>query len=311
MAEFATALHDWAINKPWVFWLLVTALGGLSGWGFYQAFRGLSKARLIEDTATARIRSAPQGYVELIGIGKCMSGEPIVAPLTGQRCCWFSYVVEERVQSGRNSRWRTVSKGTSDGLFLLSDGEAHCIVDPVGAEIVPGSQDRWYGNSANPDIGPKAGGPWLGIGARYRYHERRIAIGSPLYAVGWFQTDSTAPTPAEMDLAVAQRLKEWKQSYDHLLQRFDEDGDGQIDMQEWQVVRAAAKHEVGKEQKAAAPKWGLDILKKPADGRSYLLAARDQAALARYYRIRGLVGLLEFFIAGIMAVWMTGAGLAG
>jgi len=307
--QFSRSLTAEAAAHPEFYWLIALALIGLCLWGLFQCFRYLRRARLVEDTATARIRSAAQGYVELIGEAACMGGAPIVAPLTGNRCSWFAYHVEERVQSGRSSHWRTVEKGVSDGLFLLRDDEARCIVDPFGAEVVPAERNTWYGHSLKPDVGPKLGGPWLGIGANYRYHERRIPIGSPLYAVGWFMTDSGAVTPQETEVAVARRLREWKQNYAQVLQRFDADGDGEIDMAEWEVARKAARYEVRQEEKSAAPQWGLDILKQPPDRRPYLLAARSQGALARYFRLQAGLGLAEFLLGGVLAALMLQAVL--
>ena len=47
----------------------------------WRTWRHVSHIRLIEDTPTAKIRSAPQGYVELEGTGKLMDGPPIIAKL--------------------------------------------------------------------------------------------------------------------------------------------------------------------------------------------------------------------------------------
>ena len=46
------------------------------------AYATLARKRLIEDTPTSRIRSAPQGFVELAGVAGVFEGEPIIAPLT-------------------------------------------------------------------------------------------------------------------------------------------------------------------------------------------------------------------------------------
>ena len=47
------------------FWLFFSLAMLLSAAGFYFAFRYLTRARIIEDTPTARVRSAQQGYLEL------------------------------------------------------------------------------------------------------------------------------------------------------------------------------------------------------------------------------------------------------
>lgn len=59
----------------------------------------------MEDTPTSKLRSAAQGYVELSGYGALLEGAPIIAPLTGLTCTWYSHEIEERRRSGKNTHW--------------------------------------------------------------------------------------------------------------------------------------------------------------------------------------------------------------
>ena len=116
-------LNQW---KTWIvtappqdFWIWCAFLGiaaGLSGYGIFHFIR---RARLIEDTPTAKVRSAAQGYLELIGRGKYLGDKPLVAPLTGTPCTWYSYKIEREVQSGKQTRWSTVESEISSLPFLL------------------------------------------------------------------------------------------------------------------------------------------------------------------------------------------------
>src|SRR5436190_14925139 len=117
--------------EPDDFWIWPGILELSVGWCFLASFRFLRQARLIEDTPTARLRSAPQGYVELEGIARLMDGPPIICPLTSTRCLWWYYRVEEKVRSGKNESWKTIDKKTSDDFFLLEDDTGTCIVNPV------------------------------------------------------------------------------------------------------------------------------------------------------------------------------------
>src|SRR6267142_4805107 len=104
MLQFLDA--DWIRSaSPGGFWAVaggawVLALAGLIG--AYYFFRRL---QFLEDTPQSLLRSAAQGYVQLQGNGKLMPGQPIVAPLTQNRCVWWSYRIEERVtdSKGRTS----------------------------------------------------------------------------------------------------------------------------------------------------------------------------------------------------------------
>lgn len=204
---------------------------------FQAIWRNWSRARLIEDTPTARIRSAPQGYVELEGEARLLPGPPIVAPLTGRRCVWYRYRIEHEEHTydskgHSRSHWRTVDSGTSEGLFELDDTTGRCVIDPDGAEVHPDDKDVWRGHSRWPSAGPprRRGGLRFTAGD-YRYTEERLLPG-PLYAVGWFESIRTAD--GELKDATAALLRHWKQDQAGLLARFDANGDGHIDAGEWE-----------------------------------------------------------------------------
>ena len=78
------------------FWVFLGLSVGVAAAGFWYAFRNLLRARTIEDTPTAKIRSAQQGYVELTGQTKSMNGDATKAPLTGIGCCCTPYRVDDQ-----------------------------------------------------------------------------------------------------------------------------------------------------------------------------------------------------------------------
>jgi hypothetical protein len=79
----------------------------LLGPGLYYAWRCFRRARALADTDTARIRSAPQGYVELKGRAGLMDGDPIIAPLSGLPCCWYRYRIERKTSDGK---WKIIDR---------------------------------------------------------------------------------------------------------------------------------------------------------------------------------------------------------
>ena len=62
------------------FWIIASISIAAALAGFYFAFHFLRRARIIEDTPTANIHSAHQGYVEIVGTAQQMDGEPTNAP---------------------------------------------------------------------------------------------------------------------------------------------------------------------------------------------------------------------------------------
>lgn len=281
------------------FYGLVALLAGLVLFAFYAIWRNLYRARLIEDTPTARIRSAPQGYVELEGEGLLLPGMPVVAPLTGLPCLWYRYRVErERRHTDHRGRthttWETVDSGVSEAIFALEDGTGRCVIDPDGAEVVPDAKDVWYGSSRRPVAGPGSS-PGFFTAGRYRYTEERLLPGH-LYAIGWFQSVRNADGDTRAELSAL--LRAWKRDPVRLHQRFDRDGDGQIDAREWEVARAEAEREVLEARARRAAEPATHLLGRPPDGRQpFILSATPQEDLSSRYRRRALLALGGMILA--------------
>lgn len=292
------------------FWFWVAAGGVLAIIAVIFSFRWLTRARLIEDIPTSRIRSAAQGYVELEGIGELMRGEPILSPLTETLCTWYCCKVEERTGSGNKQRWRTVSSYLSEELFQLSDGTGVCVVDPEGATVIPSEKLVWYGNTASPGRAPLHTGRWSGLlgSGDYRYTEERMLPGDPLYALGWFSTEGGAHETFDTGQEVRELLAAWKRDPGTLV-AFDRNGDGQIDMAEWEEAREVAKQEVRLRQRKRAVQPGIHILRKPGDGHHYLLSARSQAQITGRYRWLAAGALATFICSGGAALWAVAVRL--
>ncbi len=291
---------------------LVLAVTGALVAAFAFIWRNWRRARLLEDTPTARIRSAPQGYVELEGEGRPLPGPPIVAPLTGTPCLWYRYRVEIEEEDGHGQaahrRWRTLASGVSDALFELDDGSGRCVIDPEGAEVVPHVSDTWYGDTPKPAAGPRRIGRLIVGSGDYRYTEARLLPGN-LYAVGWFE--SVHPGDADLRAEVAARLRAWKQDPGMLLRRFDRDGDGGIDAGEWEQARVEAEHETLVERAERGVQSATHLLRLPADGRPFILSAEPQAQLAGRFRRRALGALAATLVVALALGWVLWARFQG
>ena len=298
-----------ADTGEYYFWLLLVAVGALGSLigSLWQYKRG----RIFADTPTSRIRSASQGYVELQGQAELMPGPPIISPLTGNRCVWWQYKIEERrtttVNGKQQSRWATIRRGRSDSLFLLRDDTGECIVDPEAAKVVTTTRDRWRGSTPFP-VRDKQGG-FLSSMGRYRYTERRLNAADALYAIGQFRTDGQHHDFNEND-AVKTLLADWKRDENALLERFDVNDDGEIDLSEWVAVRKAALEQVRQQfaQRAADP--DIHVLCRPADRRPYVLSTKPGASLTRSaYWAAGLWFAVFLLLSAGVAVLLRGRGL--
>jgi E3 Ubiquitin ligase len=291
------------------FWLVVSGLAAAAVYSFWYAFKSWAKNRVIEDTPTSRLRSAAQGYVELCGRGVVPPDAQIKAPLTGLPCTWWRYKIEERRSSGRSRSWTTLQSGTSELPFVLDDGTGRCLVDPRGAEVYPGISDVWYGASEWPTVRiPNGSGLWGRlvdslVTDKFRYTEHRLQAQEELYAIGAFRSLGGVSVDSP-DAAIAELLRAWKQDQAGLLARFDIDHDGTLSQTEWDQARAAARRQILDNRAADAQPPSLNVLARPKDGRSFLLAASDGESLARRFRRRALAGIGGFVASTAALTWM-------
>jgi hypothetical protein len=300
----ADSMQAWVLNLPdgkFYFYLLLGVVAAAAG--FIYAFIYFRRARIIEDTPTSKIRSAAQGYVELAGRGEMLEGDTIVAPLTTTPCTWYRYKVE-RV-SDKHSR--VMESGTSEELFALVGETGRCVIDPDGAAVTCKTKKVWYEGSYPSRRRGVGGGSLLGrLGGRYRYTEERMHPGEDLYAIGMFMSVGGGAESFNTDAEVREVLALWKKNPKALLKHFDKNGDGELDMQEWEAVRKAAYQRVRKEQSKRSVQPPTHIMKKPKhDNRPYLLSVYPQHELVKRYKLMAAGCIAGFFVAGSAAVWMA------
>ena len=116
----------------WLFLAFGTVAGlGLSAYGVAVN----NRKRLIESIPTSAVRSLAVGLVEVSGSAQ-PERTPLRAPFSGLPCVLYSYTVEERRQSGKESRWETVAKGTSDEPFYVQDETGRVLIVPFDAQLI-------------------------------------------------------------------------------------------------------------------------------------------------------------------------------
>ena len=307
-----SVVSQWAqYSPPDDFWPIAILLIILSTIGFVLGFYYFIRMRVLQNIPTSKIRSAAQGYLELVGKGQLLEGPEIIAPLTGKICTWYSYTIQERRRSGKNNQWVTIDQGVSEGLFLIIDDTGKCVIDPDDASVVPSEANTWYGTSPRPVLGMPDRGKFMS-GGRYRYTEKRMHPGDNLYAIGFYQTVGGANSEINMNSEVIALIREWKTDSNLLLKKFDPNKDGRIDMHEWERVRKAALEEVimrHDEFKATPP---VNLLGDTNDiRRPYILSATPQDNLINSYKYYtcGLISL--FFISGSFVTWILNLRFSG
>lgn len=259
-------------------WLACTAaLTLISLWAWHGNYR---RYRLVADLPTSRAASAPQGYIELHGRGEHLAGESLVSTLTGLPCLWFRYRIEEE----SDNRRRTIDAGQSDDTFVLRDSSGSMVIDPAGAEILTSHKQSWTRNDLH-------------------YTEWLLLPQDRLYVLGEHITLGGAASQLDHKQDVIDLLTQWKNDRPTLLQRFDHNKDGQIDLEEWEHARQAASREVSANHRALRQHSGVELMRQPRDGRLYLIANTSPQTLSARYRRWSWIHLGIFFAALGATAW--------
>lgn len=261
-------------------WLVVASLIAVLALLAWQA--ALRRHRLIHDTPTSRIASAAQGMVELHGRGLPLSGLPLLAPLKQLPCLWYRYKIERR----DDQKWVVKEQGQSDASFLLDDGSGQCVVDPVGAEITTRRTDTW------------TDGDW-------RYTQSLLLRDEVLYVLGEFRSHSGADLALDLRQDMAALINEWKADMASLRQRYDRDGDSQLDLQEWEAVRQDAEEQTRAQHRALQAMPQNHHVGQPGPGLPFLISSLPAEQLGRRFRWWAYAHSAVFVaaLAGLGLVW--------
>jgi hypothetical protein len=229
----------------WPYALCAMSLTSFVAWiGNYR------RLRQIADTPASKIASAAQGYVELSGRAEQPGGLPIVSQLSGLPCVWYHYEIYEK---GSKDEWVLKIKEDSEDPFVVRDATGQCIIDPEDAEVITSHDRTWTEGSL-------------------RYTERLLLPRDMVYALGEFTTLSGNESALDLDADVGELLAEWKKNQPELLRRFDLDKSGTIDLREWELARRQARREVEAQHREIRTRDGTHVLRKPRDGRLFLIS---------------------------------------
>lgn len=272
---------------------LVLGAGGVA-----QFFRHQHRRRVMEDMPTARIRSASQGYVELIGQA-LPPDAPLFSPITRTPCCWYRFKIEKRDRDS-NRNWSVEQQGVSTTQFWLDDDTARCIIDPEGAEVHALTRRTWTGTTAQ--LIPGTSEVMTTGDNDHRYTEQLILPGQTLYALGWFA--SLSPLQASSHDEVRERIAAWKADPQQR-RAFDTNGNGELDMAEFEQLRQQAVAAVEAERRERAAQPQTHVLRRPKDKRLFLLTTEPHDDLTRTLRWRAWVWLA----VGVLGLGYGGAGL--
>jgi len=268
-------LHEADRYTSWIAFGLVSLALATIAWVF-----NLKRVFSITEYPTSNIASAAQGYVEISGIAHALL--PTKSPLQGLHCVWSRYWVYVR---DHNNIWRLADYRASEQNFEVEDATGRCQVDPTGAEVIASSRYEHIQND-------------------HKYIEEILEEGSPLYLLGQLESITEQNTEQQIKQEVGQLLSKWKKSRHSFIARFDRDGNGEIDMQEWELARAQARIEVLAE-KGILNQKELQLLRKPDDSRMFLISGISPRALRMHYLNWAHCHLFIAIMAGLIVLMFS------
>ena len=250
----------------------------------FLAFWFFNRARHLRNIPRARIRSAPQGYVEIVGRAKPLGDIPYHTPVGKHPCVWFEYRYRDTGGDGDLS----VQMLRTSQSFMVEDETGSCRIDPVPMRI--------EARSGKVDLLSK-----LGLSSHPGLVSLRwIGVGEQVHAYGKFTT-LRSDFASRRDETIKTRLGALKRDRDMMLE-LDLDGDGLVDGDEWETARERITREVDAEiielQKQHDESALGHVLRAPDDGKlPYLLSSYAEMKIVSRYRYAGAVFLLLFVLA--------------
>ena len=288
------------------FLLTAVLLAAGTVYAVYRLFTSLRRDRFTADTPVAHIRSAAQGYVHVEGTAGPPPEGPIAAPLSGLPCVWWDYEIEYHTPVGNDRKeWKVVDRATSVTPFSLRDAGGECLIGPVGAEVTPTSRQTWYGDTSRPSCLPAPEGRGWSPYRDYRYTERLINQGAHLTVLGELRSRSVIDS---IEREVGKRVVEWKRDQAGLLQRFDRNHDGQLDADEWEAVRAAAREQV--EASVASQDARVSVVGQTTHGEPFVIAPLDGAHLIKREKRHAALALAASVTLALLTAWAARKALS-
>lgn len=107
--------------------------------------------------------------------------------------------------------------------------------------------------------------------------------GRVVYVLGEFSTLGGANSVLSVRADVSDLLTRWKADDTELKRRFDLDGNGGIDLHEWEQARRLAIKTIEQQHRDIRKEPGMHMLRAPQDGRLFLISALSPQRLRRRF----------------------------
>ncbi|MDP1659941.1 MAG: hypothetical protein Q8L73_11420 [Methylotenera sp.] len=255
-------------------WLLSITLA----FSLFAALFNYWRLLKITEAPISTIAAAAQGYIELHGTASTQ--KPFNTPYHGIPCVWYrAWVYANRADNSHSKKIidnRLLEYLESDTVFQLKDETGACVVNPNGAEIIFAEKRTFFKNE-------------------HRYVEEYLPTDKPLYVLGQLDTRHEHADEHAIKQEVGAILADLKAQPQKMLNRYDHNRNGEIDMDEWELARQDAI--VNAHAKLAMKAHtGSFTLVKPTDNHLFLISAKAPHELSANYRMWALIHLVVLAI---------------
>jgi len=264
---------------------LAVALGGAGL--FCYALLLLYYKRMVENTPTSKVRSLSMGAAELSGRARPYYDVRTAYTLT--RCIFYISRYYKYQRYGDSSSWR-LSRTISSGklAFYLEDETGRVLIDPKGAFYATNRTRQTLRGRFIPSLAIKLDDP------NTRVIEDMIPVGARIYVLGSAHLRREGKKHRER---LVDRLRAVKRDPEKMA-RYDSDGDGRIDAQEWDAARADIETRVYAESLAGeSGARETVVVEKPRFGLLPFIVADSEQRLIRKLAIRSWL----FLAFGVVA----------
>ena len=281
-ALFLVAAQSGIESSVWLLCLSLIALIAFASWLSTHA-----RARAIAELPTSKIGSAAQGYVELFGRASVNRETTTISPVSGIQCIWYRCITYTK---GSNDKgWREIERDVSSTMFEINDGTGVCMVDPDNAEIVGAKSNTSYSHG-------------------YKKVEELLLSGVNTYVLGEFSTLGIDHINLSLSQEVSALLSEWKRDSKNLVKRFDLNGNGEIDMDEWELARRLAIRTIENTHRELRQAPGYHVMRAPKNTRLYLISNLPPHQLRQRYLWWSYFHFTAFLIAVSALTFITSSG---
>ncbi len=251
-------------------WQLLLAIAVVVSAGVFNFWRLLK----LKETPISTIAAAAQGYVELYG--QASASPPMRTPYQNIPCVWYkAWVFANFSDLNSGNLWfnhRLLDYQQSMLPFVLTDESGQCTVNPQGAEVKYFQTRTWRKNE-------------------HRYVEQYLPVNQPLYVVGHLDTRHDKLSEKALNEALKTELTHLKTKRWYLLNRYDHNRNGELDMEEWVQVREDVTMQIQSQHAMQSHTQDYTIA-KPAGKQLFLISAKSPQQLRQRYQYWLLLHLI-------------------